>query len=329
MGSILYLIFKRSEYAKQSFEGIRAAKPKRLYVFADGPRDNKPGEAELCQENRRIIEGVDWDCEVITNFQAKNLGVDLAAFAALDWFFEHEESGLYIEEDIVLGPGAAEFYNQTLKVLQENQEVGFISGYNYDGSGVTSSEYFYSSFVPSSWGLLTTRTIWQDFRSTVATIPYEEIHELFSKEFSDFPPLINRFSSAFVRDNLKLEALPWDQLLAVYCLKNKKLCILPHANLLLHIGLDGTHPSPIKSFKVQFGVVNNKTFTGPSQVAVDLEMRRKKYQTILSLHPSTFIGKMKNLFHIFISVRSFDQFLLQIKLFLQRRYHGYVIRRSK
>ena len=50
---------------------IARAKPKRLFVIADGPKSNQ--EAEKCAATRALIDQVDWDCEVLTNFSEVNL----------------------------------------------------------------------------------------------------------------------------------------------------------------------------------------------------------------------------------------------------------------
>ena len=52
--AVLFLVFNRPDTTKQVFEAIRQAKPPRLYIGADGPRADKAGEQEKCEEVRRI-----------------------------------------------------------------------------------------------------------------------------------------------------------------------------------------------------------------------------------------------------------------------------------
>ena len=56
---VLFLIFNREELTNRVFEAIREAKPPRLYVVADGPRNNVENEYEKCMATRKIIEKVD------------------------------------------------------------------------------------------------------------------------------------------------------------------------------------------------------------------------------------------------------------------------------
>src|SRR5687767_6650935 len=61
---VLFLVFNRPSTTRRVFEAIRAAKPSKLYIAADGPRYHKKGEAEKCLEVRTIVLDVDWECEV-------------------------------------------------------------------------------------------------------------------------------------------------------------------------------------------------------------------------------------------------------------------------
>ena len=69
---ILFLVFNRPDTTAKVFERIRAAKPPRLYVAADGPREGRKGELEACQQVRDNATQVDWPCELKTLLQERN-----------------------------------------------------------------------------------------------------------------------------------------------------------------------------------------------------------------------------------------------------------------
>ena len=56
--AVLFLIFNRADTIRQVFEAIRQAKPSRLYVAADGPRADKPGEEEKVEQVRLMQTGI-------------------------------------------------------------------------------------------------------------------------------------------------------------------------------------------------------------------------------------------------------------------------------
>jgi hypothetical protein len=107
---VLFIIFNRLDTTIQVLEAIRQAQPPRLYVAADGPRPNRPGEAEKVQAVRDYVMGqIDWPCEVKTLFREKNLGCKVAVSSAIDWFFDHEPEGIILEDDCVPHPSFFQF----------------------------------------------------------------------------------------------------------------------------------------------------------------------------------------------------------------------------
>ena len=72
---ILFLVFNRYHTTIQVFETIKKERPKKLYISADGPRDDVDDDLKKCAEVRKIFEMIDWDCEVFTLFQDNNLGL--------------------------------------------------------------------------------------------------------------------------------------------------------------------------------------------------------------------------------------------------------------
>src|SRR5713101_1599282 len=72
--AVAFIIFNRPDTTERVFVEIAKAKPPKLLVVGDGPRSDRPGEAEMVIATRDIISRVDWDCEVLTNYSEVNLG---------------------------------------------------------------------------------------------------------------------------------------------------------------------------------------------------------------------------------------------------------------
>ena len=57
---VLFIIFNRPDTTqKKVFNAIRQAKPRQLFIAADGPREGKEGEKEKCEQARKVIEQID------------------------------------------------------------------------------------------------------------------------------------------------------------------------------------------------------------------------------------------------------------------------------
>jgi len=97
---VLFLVFNRPETTKLVFEAIRQAKPPRLYVVADDPRADHPGEYKKVKFVRDyVMDSIDWECDVKTLFREQNIGCKRAVSSAIDWFFSHVEEGIILEDD--------------------------------------------------------------------------------------------------------------------------------------------------------------------------------------------------------------------------------------
>ena len=89
---IAFLIFNRPDLTQMVFEMIAKAKPKMLFVVADGPRF--PGEEEKCNASRDIIKKVDWDCEVFTNYSDKNQGCGRRIASGIEGVFSKVDEAI-------------------------------------------------------------------------------------------------------------------------------------------------------------------------------------------------------------------------------------------
>jgi hypothetical protein len=113
---ILFLIFNRPDLTHIVFNRIREVKPKYLFVAADGPREDHPEDQRKCEEARtKVLNSIDWDCEVKTLFRDKNLGCGLAVSQAITWFFGHVEEGIILEDDTLPSISFFQFCQELLK----------------------------------------------------------------------------------------------------------------------------------------------------------------------------------------------------------------------
>lgn len=106
---VLFIVFNRVQTTQQVFDRIKQVQPKYLFVAADGPRPDKPDDIQKCADTRKIIEQIDWDCELKTLFREENRGCGYGPAEAITWFFEHVEYGIILEDDCL--PSLSFFLN--------------------------------------------------------------------------------------------------------------------------------------------------------------------------------------------------------------------------
>lgn len=158
---VLLLIFNRPDPTAQVFAAIRATRPARLYVAADGPRLDRPGEAERCARAREIATAVDWPCEVHTLFRDANLGCKRAVSGALDWFFGEEEAGMVLEDDCLPHPDFFRFCDVLLERHAEDERVSVITGDNFQRGRRRGDASYYFSRYNHCWGWASWRRAWR------------------------------------------------------------------------------------------------------------------------------------------------------------------------
>lgn len=161
--AVLFLVFNRPDTTARVFEAIRKAKPPRLYVAADGPRNNKEGEGEKVQKVREIATAVDWPCEVRTLFRNENLGCKYAPSSAISWFFEHEEEGIILEDDCLPHPDFFPYCESLLPYYRNNESIFAITGNNFQNGNWRGHGSYYFSKYCHIWGWASWRRAWKYF----------------------------------------------------------------------------------------------------------------------------------------------------------------------
>ena len=130
---VLFLIFNRPEVTARVFDVIQSMRPKRLFIAGDGPRPDKMSEREIVQETRRIVENVDWDCEVVRRYQETNLGCRLGVSTAIMWFFEQVEEGIILEDDCLPNDSFFPFCSELLERFRDDNRIGLDRGNELSG----------------------------------------------------------------------------------------------------------------------------------------------------------------------------------------------------
>lgn len=169
--AVLFLTFNRPDATRAVLEVIRAARPARLYVACDGPRPGRTAEAARVAQVREVATATDWDCDVRTLFRDTNRGCRLAVSEALDWFFEHEESGIVLEDDCVVDGSFFGYAAELLDRYRDDERVMTISALHAHGAAHRPEEsYFFSRYI-HCWGWASWRRAWALYDRDMAQWP--------------------------------------------------------------------------------------------------------------------------------------------------------------
>jgi len=275
---VLFLVFNRPENTLEVFAKIRQAKPVKLFIAADGPRQDNLSDVEKCIAVRAINTQVDWDCEVYTLFRDSNLGCKLAVSSAIDWFFEHVEEGVILEDDCVPDLTFFGFCECMLAHYRFDSRVMMVSGTNYlpfDESVNCSGSYFFSNYY-TIWGWATWRRAWKTYDVDMKCWPElkkkKNIEWLFpSKKIADF--------YAHMFDQVTDGFNTWDVQWWFACIFQHGLCIVPNRNLISNIGEEGTHSDTQSDYATRMPVapMSLDSLTHPDHVHADRRLNEKLF----------------------------------------------------
>lgn len=240
---VAFLIFKRPDTTERVFEEIRRAKPPKLLVVADGPRNDKPGEAEKCAATREIIDRVDWDCEVLKNYSDVNLGCGISVSSGLDWVFNNVEEAIILEDDCVPHSSFFPFCEMLLMKFKDDNRIFSISGQNFlFGRRRTEYSYYFSRYS-HCWGWATWKRAWQHFDFDMTLWPEIKARDFLSDILVD-SQTVKYWNKVFER-TYDGQIDTWDYQWLFACWVQSGINIHPNVKLVSNIGfgLESTHTS--------------------------------------------------------------------------------------
>ncbi|ELP5730591.1 hypothetical protein QTV44_003878 [Vibrio vulnificus] len=239
--AVLFLVFNRLDTTKQVFEAIRKAKPPRLYIAADGARENKEGEAEKVQAVRDfILQSIDWECDVKTLFRDKNIGCKYAVSGAITWFFDNEEQGIILEDDCLPSQSFFWYCEELLQKYKDDDRIFLVSGDSRGAESFGMEEDYGFCKYSLIWGWASWARAWKRYDPELEDWPSKR--HILPKKVSRHKATARFWSATFEKLHNK-EIDTWDYQFCYLLLKNEGKCIVPKVNLISNIGFgfDATH----------------------------------------------------------------------------------------
>lgn len=149
--AVLILFFNRPEALRAVFSEVRKARPSRLFLYQDGPRNecDIPG-IEACRE---VVKNIDWDCDVQRLYQDKNHGCDPSEYLSQKWAFSMADKCIVLEDDDIPSQSFFPFCKEMLDRYEHDQRISMITGTNYDEitQNIPDDYFFATTFSISGW----------------------------------------------------------------------------------------------------------------------------------------------------------------------------------
>lgn len=238
---VLVIFFVRSNTLEKVFESIKEARPSKLLLWQDGPRNEKdiPG-IEAC---RKVFETIDWDCKVYTNYQTQNLGCDPSTFRAQKWAFSVVDKCVVLEDDMVPSQSFYPFCKELLERYEYDERINMICGVNHLGKAeFCPNDYLFSYYGSGAWA--SWRRVVDGWDSEYRFLDKDYYLNNLSRKM---PALYKvAYKTALQRRSTGFEW--WETILGFNSWLNNRLAIIPQKNLVTNIGVtaEATHGSNLK-----------------------------------------------------------------------------------
>lgn len=237
--SVLILFFNRPNQLGQVFEQVKKARPSRLFLYQDGPRNEKDMPGILaCRE---VVSDIDWECDVHTLYQEKNYGCDPSEFISQKWAFSMSDKCIVLEDDDIPSQSFFHFCKEMLDKYENDTRITMIAGFNVEEQTKDVQEDYFFSTNLSIWGWASWKRVidqwdehytWLDDKQTVGQLEHI-IRERGYRD--DFLPMCYRHKK---QGKAFYETILWSHMLLT-----NGLSIVPKYNLINNLGAtaDSTH----------------------------------------------------------------------------------------
>jgi hypothetical protein len=266
---VAFVVFNRPRQTRMTFAAIRAYRPSRLFLIADGPRANHAGDREACAEVREIVADVDWPCEVMRDFSAANLGSGRRVSSGLDWVFSIVDRAIVLEDDCLASAEFFSFCDAMLERYKDCETVWVVSGNSYQPQFRRGEGSYYFSKYPDTWGWATWRRAWRHYQHE---LPFLAEWKASADWKASFASRRERRHYARVFERALHDAADiWDYQWVGCVIHGKGLSVTPNANLVKNIGFDrtATHTRTMEQ-GLQYEITPLGPIVHPRAIAVDV-----------------------------------------------------------
>ena len=237
---VLLIFFTRPDTFKEVFEKVKQARPSKLFLACDGPRDNHPDDEKKIAECQKIAEDIDWECEVHKKYSDKNLGCGVGPSSAISWAFESVDRLIILEDDCVPELTFFGYAAELLEKYKNDERIGMISGLNHFKEWDCGDFDYCFTKTGAIWGWATWRRVWNKYDYYMKDFDNRYYPKAIKDEFINPRAAKGRIKN-WTNTRRRLLAGEniswWDSQFDFVKYANSYLSIVPRENLIYNIGV--------------------------------------------------------------------------------------------
>ncbi len=248
LAPIVIFPYKRLFHLQQTIEALKSntlASESHVYIYSDGAKTKEDEEA--VKAVRQYLKGVTGFKKIQVCEREKNFGLSQSIMHGVGEIINKYGKVIVLEDDIVTSKYFLKFINDGLHYYENEEKVGFVSGYVYPVKGKLPDSFFLQG--TDTWGWGTWKRSWDlyhsDGKKIMADLKKEKLID--KMNFNGAYPY-----SEMMEDQLKKETPAWDIIIYAQAILYNKLTLFPGKSLVQNIGHDnsGTHCKETTIFHV-------------------------------------------------------------------------------
>lgn len=250
---VIYIVYNRPNLTKITFKAIQNYKPNQLFIVCDGPKSSF--EKNKIEEVKKIVNNINWKCDVYRNYSKVNLGCKNRVVSGIDWAFNFVDCAIILEDDCLASRSFFKFCETALSVFYNKSEVMHISGSHLLDKKMRP---FFSKY-PYIWGWATWKRAWNNYSINVKFFKDSSKNNFFNIKN------LSVSEKYFWQDSIKLSQKKlfntWDVQWLAAIWNNYGVSLNPGVNLVSNLGFGqgATHTKETNSIfsKIRLSRINN------------------------------------------------------------------------
>lgn len=231
---VVVVVFNRPQVVRHLLARLADLRPKTLFVVGDGPRPNKPGEAELVGAVREQVSKISWPCEVVTNYADENQGCRRRVVSGLNWAFGQVEEAIILEDDCLPTPSFMTYAGELLERFRNDSRVGSVCGsLSVPSIPSIDGDYFFSRYnLFTGWA--TWRRAWSLYDDAMRPLDDGSLNQVLAATFEHRRA---RWYWRYILQRTHAELInSWGYRWMLSCWANSMLAAFPRCTLVDNVG---------------------------------------------------------------------------------------------
>ena len=248
---------------------------------------------------RKVVEQIDWECEVHRKYQERNYGCDPSEYLSQKWAFSMTDKCIVLEDDDVPSQSFFPFCKELLDRYEDDPRVAMICGFNEDEVTPHCSDSYFFTSIFAIWGWASWRRVIDQWEGDYAFLDDAENMkrlETLSRQRryrKDFIPMCHNHRAT---GKEYYESIFWASMLL-----HSQLAIMPQKNMVNNLGLtaDSTHfggsiDTTPRAYRRIFTMQRHEMdfpLRHPRYLIEDVSYKERLYKTNAWGHPWIKVGR--------------------------------------